>query len=204
MKILIATENDNKLRELSKILPKTVQGEAVEYIGLKDLDKPFTLPEEDRATIEENAALKAAAAAKFSGLPALADDTGLEVDALNGAPGVRSARYAGEIKDEKENNLKLLHELDGLLLNQRTARFRTAASLALPDGFTAVEEGVLEGFIGFGYRGDNGFGYDPIFIVKGKDKTLAEMSAEEKNTVSHRKSAFEKISKLLASCRAAK
>jgi len=197
IKILIATENQNKIKELSAILPKKINNVKVVYLGLKDLDKKTVLPEETGHTIEENAVLKARFAAKESGLPALADDTGLEVDFLKGAPGVRSARYAGDIKDESENNLKLLNELEGLFLGERAAHFKTVAALARPDGSTATEEGVLDGFIGFGFRGKNGFGYDPLFIVKGTNKTLAELKPEEKNKISHRKKAFEKIVKHL-------
>ncbi len=193
--ILIATENKNKLIELSAILPSHINGRKVTYLYLRDLPPPTDMPEETGRTIEENAKLKALYAAKMSGILTLADDTGLEVTALNGAPGVKSARYAGPGKKDNENNLKLLHDLDGLFLGERTARFKTVAALATPAGEVKIEEGILEGLISLEARGANGFGYDPLFIVKGTNKTLAELTAEEKNKISHRRKAFEKIAK---------
>ncbi|MDR0292142.1 MAG: RdgB/HAM1 family non-canonical purine NTP pyrophosphatase [Elusimicrobium sp.] len=192
MKILIATTNNNKVKELQAILPPSIKGEKVEYLTLKDFPD-FKAPEETGRTLKENAVLKALAAARFADIPALADDTGLEVDALRGAPGVKSARYAGPDNDADENNRKLLAALDGLFLGQRTAKFKTVACYAAPSGETVTTEGEVDGFIGFGYRGENGFGYDPLFIVKGTGKTLAEMTEKEKNGISHRKLAFEKI-----------
>ncbi|WP_424245983.1 XTP/dITP diphosphohydrolase [Elusimicrobium posterum] len=192
MKILLATANQHKVKELREILTKSCKGKDIELMTLNDFPS-FSMPEETGLTIKENAVIKAVAAAKFSGIPSLADDTGLEVEVLNGAPGVKSARYAGEDCDTEENNRKLLLELDGLFLGQRGAKFRTVACLAQPDGTNVTNEGTIDGFIGFGYRGNNGFGYDPLFIVKGKGKTLAELTEEEKNKISHRKKAFEKI-----------
>lgn len=196
MKIVLATHNAHKLKELLAILPRKCTSGVIEYVTLDDL-KQFKLPQETGATLEENAALKAAAAAKAFGLPALADDTGLEVDALNGAPGVHTARYAGEHADADDNNRKLLHELDGKLLSQRTASFRTVACLATPQGNTYLFEGSVRGHIGFGYRGENGFGYDPVFIVQNCQKTMAELSAAQKNKISHRAKAFEKVADFL-------
>lgn len=198
-RVLLATENKDKIKELLSILPKTCGGRAVIYLSLSDLEKKFVLPAETGLTLEENAAAKAIYAAKKTGLVTLADDTGLEVDALNGAPGVRSARYAGLRKNTAENNEKLLSELEGLFLGARTARFKTAAALAMPNSKVVIEEGVLEGLIALAPRGTNGFGYDPLFIVKGKSKTLAEMTEQEKNTLSHRRIAFEKIAAHLES-----
>ena len=196
MKIVIATHNAHKLNELLAILPRKSTCGALEYVQLGTLKK-FQLPEETGATLEENAALKATAAAKASGLPALADDTGLEVDALNGAPGVHTARYGGEQADADDNNRKLLAALDGKLLPQRTATFRTVACLATPQGQTYFFEGTIHGHIGFGYRGENGFGYDPVFIVDGCKKTMAELTAQEKNKISHRALAFGKVAQFL-------
>lgn len=196
MKIVIATHNPHKLKELLAILPRKCTSGAIEYITLADLKK-FQLPEETGATLEENAALKAMAAAKASGLPALADDTGLEVDALNGAPGVHTARYAGEQADHDDNNRKLLNALEGKLLPERTASFRTIACLSTPQGQTYLFEGSIKGHIGFGYRGTNGFGYDPVFIVDGCQKTMAELSESQKNKISHRARAFEKVADFL-------
>ena len=155
------------------------------------------MPPEDGSTLEENAKLKALYASRKTGLIAISDDTGLEVDALDGRPGVHTARYAGEQADTDDNNRKLLAELDGLLLERRTARFRTVACIAEPDGNCRCFGGALEGFIGFGYRGENGFGYDPLFIVKTTRKTLAEMTPEEKNNVSHRGAAFTAVAEYL-------
>ncbi|ACC98855.1 Non-canonical purine NTP pyrophosphatase [Elusimicrobium minutum Pei191] len=194
MKILLATGNEQKAKELKCILPKNIGNKEIEYLTLGDFPD-LRMPEETGKTLEENAILKAREAARQAGIAALADDTGLEVDALNGEPGVRSARYAGEYCDPDENNRKLLDSLDGLFLGQRTARFKTVACLATPEGEYELAEGVLGGLIGFGYRGENGFGYDPLFIVKGKSKTLAELTLDEKNKISHRRKAFEKISK---------
>ncbi|MBR4591695.1 MAG: RdgB/HAM1 family non-canonical purine NTP pyrophosphatase [Elusimicrobiaceae bacterium] len=193
MKILIATGNPHKLEELRHILPtKSQQDTPLEYVSLADF-KGLTLPLENGQSLEENAALKAVYAAKKTGIPAISDDTGLEVDALNGAPGIHTARYAGERADSDENNRKLLCALENKLLPQRTARFRTIACLALPDGTIRTFEGVLEGFIGFGYRGENGFGYDPIFMIEDGKKSLAELSEAEKNKISHRGKAFRKL-----------
>ena len=193
MKILIATANLHKLEELRQILPhKLKQGTVLEYVSLADF-KGLNLPPETGSTLEENAAHKALYAAKETGLVAISDDTGLEVEVLNGAPGVHTARYAGDNADTDENKRKLLSALEGKLLPQRAARFRTIACLATPQGEVRTFEGVLEGFIGFGYRGSNGFGYDPIFMVNNGQQALAELPAKEKNRISHRAKAFAKL-----------
>ena len=197
MKIVIATQNPHKLTELRAILPtKTRQGVALEYVGLADFKK-LCLPPETGHTLEENAAQKALFAAKQTGLIAISDDTGLEVDALNGAPGVFTARYAGPQADDDDNNRKLLSALENKQLAQRTARFRTIACLATPAGETCTFEGILEGHIGFGYRGTNGFGYDPIFMIEDGKRALAELSENQKNTISHRGRAFRKLAEQL-------
>ncbi len=196
MKIVLATHNPHKLKELLDILPRKCTSGAIEYVCLADLPA-FQLPEETGSTLEENAALKATAAAKAFGLPALADDTGLEVEALNGAPGVRTARYGGEHADADDNNRKLLGALEGKLLPERAASFRTIACLATPQGNTYLFEGSINGHIGFGYRGENGFGYDPIFIVDQCQKTMAELTENQKNKISHRARAFEKAADFL-------
>lgn len=198
MKILIATGNEHKFKEITDILPrKTKTGEGIEYVSLEGIGG-LKLPPETGRTLEENAKLKAIYAAKETGLISVSDDTGLEVEFLNGRPGVHTARYAGEYADAAENNRKLLNELEGLFLGKRAARFRTVACLATPQGKVMDFEGELDGFIGFGYRGENGFGYDPLFIVGGTRKTLAEMTEKEKNTISHRGKAFKKLAKHLA------
>ena len=199
MKILIATGNRHKFEEITSILPRTTQtGEKLEYVSLEDIGG-LKMPEETGLSLEENARLKACHAARMSELLTLSDDTGLEVEFLNGRPGVHTARYAGPLADTDDNNRKLLDELEGLFLGKRAAQFRTVACLATPDGKTTCYEGTLDGFIGFGYRGENGFGYDPLFIVKGTRQTLAEMTSEQKNKISHRAKAFEKVAKYLLS-----
>ncbi len=196
MQILIATGNKHKLSELSRLLPVLLpNGEPMEYKGLADFN--ITLPEETGTTLEENAKLKAVHAAKASGLVALSDDTGLEVDFLHGGPGVHTARYAGDACDTKANNEKLLRALDGVPPQQRTARFRTVACLAWPDGKTQLFEGVCAGHIAMDYHGTNGFGYDPIFVVDELNKCFAELTADEKNAVSHRGRAFRKVKEFL-------
>ncbi|MCQ2410242.1 MAG: RdgB/HAM1 family non-canonical purine NTP pyrophosphatase [Elusimicrobiaceae bacterium] len=193
MKILIATGNPHKLKELLGVLPtKTRRGTPLQYVSLADFSG-LHLPPENGQTLEENAALKAVYAARKTGLAAISDDTGLEVDALNGAPGVYTARYAGAQADDDDNNRKLLSALEHKQLPQRTARFRTIACLATPEGQTCTFEGTLEGFIGFGYRGTNGFGYDPIFMVDDGKKALAELTETQKNKISHRGKAFRKL-----------
>ena len=197
MKILIATGNPHKFKELSAILPATLKnGTPIEYVSLTQF-KGVSLPAETGDTLEANAEIKARYASQATGLPALSDDTGLEVDFLNGAPGVYTARYAGEYADSDDNNRKLLSALEGQLLSERKASFRTIACLATPDGRVQTFEGVLDGYIGFGYRGERGFGYDPIFLVENTQKTLAEMTEEEKNKISHRFRAFQKLAEYL-------
>ncbi len=197
MKILIATGNEHKFKEIMDLLPRqTHSGEEIEYVNLKSIGG-LKLPPETGRTLAENAEIKAVYAAKETGLPAISDDTGLEVEFLDGRPGVRTARYAGEYADADDNNRKLLDELEGLFLGKRAARFRTVACLATPEGKVRDFEGALDGFIGFGYRGNNGFGYDPIFIVAGTRKTLAEMTEKEKNAVSHRGKAFRQLAEHL-------
>lgn len=196
MKIVLATHNLHKLKELSAILPpKNTSGE-IEYVGLATLPL-IQLPPETGTTLQANAQLKALYAAQKSGLVALSDDTGLEVDYLHGAPGVHTARYAGEACDATANNLKLLHTLQGVPYEKRTARFITVACIAWPDGRTQLFEGICPGHIALEYHGTNGFGYDPIFIVDEVDKCFAELSAPEKNAVSHRGRAFKKVSNFL-------
>ena len=197
MQIFIATGNKHKLSELSRLLPGSLPtGEKIEYKGLQDFN--ITLPEETGSTLEENAVLKAVYAAKQSGLMALSDDTGLEVDFLHGAPGVHTARYAGDNCNTTANNEKLLRVLNGVPMSQRAARFRTVACLAWPDGKTKLFEGLCTGHIALHYHGTNGFGYDPIFVVDALHKCFAELTPDEKNAVSHRGHAFEKVANYLA------
>ncbi len=179
--LVVATFNPHKLLEIKAILPP------LSFVLKALSDFPGAQPaEEDGLTLEENASKKALAAARFTGFYALADDTGLEVDALGGAPGVRSARYAGENSTAAENNARLLAALAGLHPEQRLARFACVTALASPSGELRVSRGVLEGRITEGARGAKGFGYDPLFEVGGGSRTLAEFAETEKNSASHR------------------
>ena len=150
---------------------------------------------EDADTLVGNARLKAVAVCNATGLPALADDTGLEVDALNGAPGVRTARFAGEQATDADNRAKMLRELSG---RTRSCRFRTVALLRFPDGREVIAEGVCEGTIADSEIGERGFGYDPLFIARdGDGRTFAQMTVDEKHELSHRGKAFRALSQLL-------
>ena len=185
-----ATGNADKVREIVAIL-----GDGIEL-----LPRPEGLaePEENAATLEGNARIKAICVAEASGLPAIADDTGLEVDALDGEPGVRSARFAGENATYAQNVALLLERLDGTPATARTARFKTIALVRWPDGKEVIAEGTVEGVIATAPRGTNGFGYDPIFIPTDSDnRTLAEMTNKEKNVISARGRAFRELQKKL-------
>lgn len=186
------------MAELLKILPqKNDKGEIIEYLSFADFPE-IAEPEETGLTLKENAEIKALCGLKATGLISLADDTGLMVDALNGAPGVHSARYAYSDKtDHEANNKKLLEELASLPSDKRSAAFTTIAALALPNGEIIFKEGKVEGFIGLEYKGANGFGYDPLFIVKETGRTMAEMTMEQKNTISHRYRAFKQMAEII-------
>lgn len=198
MKILLATHNKHKVAELLKILPqRNNKGEEINYLSFADFPS-ISEPEETGSTLKENAALKAAYGLAKTGLISLADDTGLMVDALNGAPGVHSARYAyADRADYPANNEKLLKELAPFKKEQRSASFITSAALALPGGEIIFKEGKVEGFITQEYKGENGFGYDPLFFVTEAGKTMAEMTAEEKNKISHRFRAFKQMAEII-------
>jgi XTP/dITP diphosphohydrolase len=190
--LVIATFNSHKAREIRAILPDL----PLRFRTLAEF--PGAAPAaEDGATLEENAVKKAVSAARFTGLWALADDTGLEVDALGGAPGVRSARYSGERASAAENNARLLAALDGVPAGKRSARFATVMALASPAGETFVSRGTLEGRITEIPRGANGFGYDPIFKPADSGLTLSELPGTEKNAVSHRARALAGLLPLL-------
>ncbi|MDL5142390.1 XTP/dITP diphosphatase [Bacillus atrophaeus] len=189
---IIATHNPGKVKEFKDILaPKGYDVKSLADIGfLEEI-------EETGHTFEENAVLKAEAVAKAVNKMVIADDSGLSVDNLGGSPGVYSARYAGEQKDDTENINKVLKELKGIEKEQRTARFRCALAVSIPGEETKTVEGHVEGYIAEEPKGENGFGYDPIFIVKDKDKTMAELTSDEKNKISHRANALKKLSQLL-------
>ena len=180
--VVLATRNAHKVTELSRIL----DGLPVELVSGNDLDLPDI--EETGDTFAENALLKARACAAMTGLPAVADDSGIVVDGLGGEPGVRSARYAGGHGDD-EANLRLVLERLGAS-TQRSGRFVCVAALVTPDGVEVTEEGVMEGVITHEPRGDRGFGYDPIFVARGERRTNAELTADEKDAISHRGAAF--------------
>ncbi len=198
MKILLATHNKHKLSELLAILPQsTERGEAIEYLSFADFPD-IAEPEETGLTLQENAAIKARCGLENTGLISIADDTGLMVDVLNGAPGVFSARYADPNKaDYEANNKKLLKELSAYKGAQRSAHFSTVAALAAPNKKIIFTQGKVEGFIIEDYKGTNGFGYDPLFFVAEAGKTMAEMSKEEKNKISHRFRAFKQMSEII-------
>jgi len=186
-RIVLATRNPGKIRELRGILADA--GLDVELLGLEKFPHIGDVPETG-LTFAENALLKAHAVARGSGLPAIADDSGLCVAALNGMPGVFSARWAGRHGDDEANLDLLLAQLADVPEGRRTAHFACAAALALPSGEEHVVEGVLHGTLLRERRGENGFGYDPIFVPDGHDRTTAEMSPAEKNAISHRGRAF--------------
>lgn len=175
-RLVVASKNPDKVAEIEGVLGESdLVGEIVRGLDWPDV-------EETGKTLEENALLKARAVVEATGLPVLADDTGLEVDALDGAPGVHTARFAGAGARYEDNVAKLIELMDGR--SDRSARFRTVVALAFPDGVEVTAAGSLEGQISDRARGDRGFGYDPVFEVEGQ--TLAEMSLEEKNQLSHR------------------
>jgi XTP/dITP diphosphohydrolase len=186
MRLVLATANPDKAEEIRVVLHDA--GVDVDLVP-----RPVGVPEVDETgeTLEENARLKAVALCDATGLPAVADDTGLSVDALFGAPGVHSARFAGEDATYADNVAKLLRELRDVPAPERTARFTTVALARWPDGREVAAIGDVEGTIGGEARGDGGFGYDPLFVpVEGDGRTFAEMTAAEKHRVSHRGRAF--------------
>ena len=179
MRVVLASANPDKAAEIRMIL-----GDAVDLVP-----RPAHVPDvvEDGTTLVDNARLKARALCDATSLPAVADDTGLEVDALDGAPGVRAGRYAGEHASYDDNVAKLLGELDTVADADRTARFRTVAMLRFPDGRELIADGVVEGHIARDPRGDGGFGYDSVFVPReGDGRTFAEMGDDEKHAISHR------------------
>lgn len=192
MKILLATQNEGKVKELQELLVDA----QIEVLSLRDIPD-WEEVEETGSTFAENAALKARAAAKRTGYIALADDSGLEVDALGGAPGVYSARYAGEPKDDERNNDKLLKSLEKVPDEERTGRFRCALVIATPDGKTSLTEGTVEGRILRARRGHDGFGYDPLFFMADFGRTMAELTMGQKNKLSHRAQAFQRAIPIL-------
>ncbi len=189
-KLILATNNRHKVSEIEDIL----KGINVEILSAADF-VDFPDVEETGKTLEENAVIKALAIREKYGLPCLADDTGLEVDYLNGAPGVYSARFAGDGCSFDDNNKKLLRLLDGVPLEKRVAVFKTVIALVDKKGEVETVEGTLTGYIGFETTGNYGFGYDPVFVVN--ERTLAEITPQEKNRISHRSAALRRIKPII-------
>mgnify|MGYP003322475046 FL=1 len=191
MKIILATHNRDKEKELQKAL----QGINVEICSLFDFPEIGDI-EETGTTLLENSLLKARTVFDITGIPAIADDTGLEVSFLDGAPGVYSARYAGDNVSYQDNVTKLLNELDGVPSEKRSARFRTVVTY-IDKNEELWTEGYIDGIISETIIGDRGFGYDPVFFVPDIGKTFAELSSDEKNKISHRGIALQKLRKIL-------
>ncbi|MGH8952583.1 MAG: RdgB/HAM1 family non-canonical purine NTP pyrophosphatase [Acidimicrobiia bacterium] len=186
-RLVIGSKNRDKVEEIDAVLAATgLVGEIVRGLEWPDVD-------ETGETLEDNALLKARAVAEAVGLPSVADDTGLEVFALDGRPGVHTARYAGPEASYADNVRLLLDELEGI--GDRRARFRSVVAIVMPDGWETVAEGSLDGVIAAAPRGSNGFGYDPVFEVEGR--TLSEMGVEQKNKLSHRAQALRALAESL-------
>lgn len=207
MKLLIATGNPSKLREMREVLSKAVGSlrPHIEWVGLESLAAAPPEPEETGSTFLENATLKAIYYSRATGMPALADDSGLEVDALGGAPGVASAyfdeRFADRPRAERDaaNNARLISRISAVPPDRRTARYRCVLVLADGDRVLATAEGSLEGMIVTEPRGAGGFGYDPYFYLPTQGQTVAQLSADEKNAISHRGVALRRMCEKLAS-----
>lgn len=190
--VVIATKNKGKALEFEQMF----QPFQIQVKTLLDLPE-FPEIEETGATFEENAIIKAESVMIETKAMVMADDSGLVIDALDGRPGVYSARYAGPEKDDEANIQKVLRELEGVPLSKRTARFYCALALAIPGRETITVNGTCEGFITFEKKGANGFGYDPIFFVQGYERTMAELLPNEKNKISHRAEALAKMRTIL-------
>ena len=190
MEMIFATKNKGKIKEIKQILPD------FDILSLEDAGISIDIIE-DGKTFIENAIKKASEIAKISGKIALADDSGLEIDFLNGTPGIHSARYLGENTPYVKKNNHILHEMENVPEQQRTARFVCAIAAVFPNGKIITAQDTIEGRIAFESKGTNGFGYDPIFFVPELGKTTAELSPEQKNAISHRGKALQKMKQLL-------
>jgi XTP/dITP diphosphohydrolase len=190
--VVLATHNAKKLAELRRIVSALATPATVEILGLDDV-VPYPEPAETERSFEGNALLKARACVTATGLPSLADDSGLAVDILSGMPGVRSARWSGPDADDSSNNELLLRQLADVPESARTARFVCAVALAMPDGVEHVETATMDGKLLTSARGDNGFGYDPLFVAGGNSRSNAELSEDEKDAISHRGRALRAI-----------
>ena len=192
LEVIVATRNKGKIREIREALKRL----GLQIYAFSDFpDVPEI--EEDGKSFTENALKKARFYSKYFGKLTIADDSGLEVDCLKGLPGIYSARYAGEGASSQENNQKLLREMQGLPISGRGARFKCIIAVVSHDGNEATAEGSCKGRIGFKEKGKKGFGYDPLFILPNYGKTMAELSLEEKNGISHRGKALRKLKKII-------
>ena len=191
-RIIFATSNEGKMKEIRLIM----EDSGYEVVSLKEAGVVADI-EENGSTFEENAIIKATEIAKMTGELVLADDSGLEVDYLDKAPGIYSARFLGEDTDYAVKNNYIIDKLAGVPLEKRSARFVCAIALAKPDGTAVTRRATIEGYIGYEIRGENGFGYDPIFMVPEFDKTTAELSIDEKNKISHRAKALRAMKEVL-------
>ncbi|GGC93156.1 non-canonical purine NTP pyrophosphatase [Thalassobacillus devorans] len=191
--LIVATKNNGKVKEFREMFK--IYG--IELKSLHDLPDWSGDIVEDGATFEENAAIKAEAISKAYDVPVLADDSGLEVDALQGRPGVYSARYAGEEKNDQKNLEKVLKELEETGYSERTARFVCCIAIIQPGKEAIIKRGTCEGKIAKKPEGSHGFGYDPIFVPDGYDQTMAQLTADEKNAISHRRNAIDKVEQWL-------
>ena len=193
-KVLLATRNRGKVREIRKVL----KGLGIRIQSLHDLPGAPEI-NEDGNSFSENALKKARFYAALSGMLTISDDSGVEVDALKGQPGIYSARYAGEGASDQDNIQKLLKEMEGIPTSKRGARFKCSIAIVSPDGTEAVAEGSCKGKIGFREVGKRGFGYDPLFILPQYGKTMAQFTLEEKNRISHRGKALRKLRRIIRS-----
>ena len=186
--IILTTNNKSKVKEISEMM----SGSDITFVSLADAGINVEV-EETGTTFEENALLKAREICKLSGKPTISDDSGLEIDALDGAPGIYSSRFMGEDTSYDIKNNALIEKLENVADPDRTARFRCCMALVLPDGREFVTEGAMEGIIAIEPKGINGFGYDPILFIPEYNRTSAELSSEEKNNISHRGEALRKM-----------
>lgn len=189
MQMILASQNKHKLEEIKEIMKEL----DIEILSMDEVNLEKLEIVEDGETFQENSMKKAITVMEKTGMISIADDSGLEVDYLDGKPGVYSARFAGENASDDDNNKKLLHMLKGIDLDQRKSRFVSVISVAFPEGKRISVRGECEGVIGFEERGSQGFGYDPLFIVLEYNKTFAELGSEIKNKISHRAKALEKL-----------
>lgn len=191
-KLIFATGNQGKMKEIREILADM----DVEILSMKEAEVDLDI-QEDGVTFQENAIIKAKAVQEATGELTLADDSGLEIDYLNGEPGVYSARYMGEDTSYRIKNANLIERLEGVPMEQRTARFVCVIAAAFPDGRVETARATIEGVIGYEERGQNGFGYDPIFYVPEYNCSTAELSPEQKNAISHRGKALRQMKEIL-------